>query len=104
MGKLKGALVSKIKGRQPCICETRVVRFAIRKKYEEALENLMAEGIIEKVEHSEWASVTLPVIKPNADMRTYGDYSVTINQNSNLEQYPIPTLEDLLSKLSGGQY
>ena len=54
--------------------------FAIRSKYEEALEKLVAEDIIEKVEHSEWASPTVPIVKPNGDLRICGDYSVTINK------------------------
>ena len=104
VGKLKGVQVSlRVKDDNPVFVKPRVVPFAIRKKYEEALEKLVAEDIIKKVEHSEWASPTVSVIKPNADMRICGDYSVTINQHSNLEQYPVPTLEDLLSKLSGGQ-
>ena len=76
--------------------------FAIRSKYEEALEKLVAEDIIKKVEHSEWASPTVPIFKPNDDLRICGDYSVTINKFSVMEQYPIPGLEKLLSKLSGG--
>ena len=104
VGKLKSVQVSlRLKDDSPIFVKLRVVPFANQKKYEEALENLMAEDIIEKVEPSEWASLTLPVIKPNGDMRICGDYSVTINQHSNLEQYSVPTLEDLLSKLSGGQ-
>ena len=77
--------------------KARVVLFAIRSKYEKALEKLVAEDIIEKVEHSEWASPTVPIVKAN------GDYSVTINKFSVLEQYPIPTLEELRSTLSGGK-
>ena len=76
--------------------------FAIRSKYEEALEKLVAEDIIEKVEHSEWASPTVPIVKPNGDFRICGNYSVTINKFSVMEQHPIPSLEELLSKLSGG--
>ena len=63
----------------------------------------MAEDIIEKVQHSEWASPTVPIIKPNGDLRICGDYSVTMNKFSEMEQYPIPCLEELLSKLSGGK-
>ena len=61
--------------------------FAIRSKYEEALEKLVAEDII---------------VKANGDLGICGDYSVTINKFSVMEQYPIPSLEELLSKLSGG--
>lgn len=63
----------------------------------------MAEDIIEKVEHSAWASPTVPVIKPNRDMRICGDYSVTINRYATLEQYPVPTFDELPSKLLGGK-
>ena len=63
----------------------------------------MAEDITEKVQHSEWASPTVPIIKPNGDLRICGDYSVTMNKFSEMEQYPIPCLEELLSKLSGGK-
>ncbi len=36
-------------------------------------------------------------------MRICGDYKLTVNQASKLEQYPIPKLEDLLEKLAGGE-
>ena len=103
VGKLKGIQVSlRVKEANPVFIKPRVVPFAIRSKYEEALEKLVAEDIIEKVEHSEWASPTVPIVKPNGDLRICGDYSVTINKFSVMEQYPIPSLEELLSKLSGG--
>ena len=57
----------------------RVVRFAIQSKYEDALEKLVAEDIMEKVEHSEWASPTVPIVKGNGDLTVCGDYSITIN-------------------------
>ena len=63
----------------------------------------MAEDIIEKVEHSQWATPTVPIVKSNGDLRIWDDFSVTINKFSVLEQYPVPTLEELLSKLSGGK-
>ena len=104
VGKLKGVQVSlRVKDENPVFTKPRVVPFSIRSKYEEALEKLVEEDIIEKVEHSEWASPTVPVIKPNGDLRICGDYSVTINKFSVLEQYPVPTLEELLSKLPGGK-
>ena len=46
-----------------------MVPFAIRSKYEEALEKLVEEDIIEKVEHSAWALPTVPVIDPNRELR-----------------------------------
>ncbi|KAK3734690.1 hypothetical protein QZH41_002110 [Actinostola sp. cb2023] len=103
VGKLKGVQVSlRVNDDNPVFVKPRVVPFAIRGQYEAALEKLEAEDIIEKVEHSDWASPTVPVVKPDGGMRICGDYSVTINKFSVLEQYPVPTLEELLSKLSGG--
>ena len=80
----------------PVFTKARVVPFAIWSKYEKALEKLVAEDIIEKVEHSEWASPTsptVPIVKANGDLRICGDYdlSITINKFSVLEQYPIIT-------------
>ena len=63
-------------------------------------KNTKIQGdIIGKVEHSEWASPTVPVIKPDGHVRICGHYSGTINQAATLEQYPVPTFEELLSNL-----
>ena len=84
--------------------KARVVPFAIRSKYEGPLEKMIGDDTIEKVEDSDWASLTFPIVKANGDLRICGDYSVTIKKKfSLLEQYPIPTLEELLSSLSGGK-
>ena len=104
VGKLKRVQGSlRVNDDNPVFMKPRVVPFAIREKYEEALEKLVQGDIIEKVEHSEWASPTVPVIKPDGNVRICGDYSGTINQAATLEQYPVPTFEELLSNLSGGR-
>ena len=102
VGKLEGIQVSlRVRNESPVFTNARVMPFAIRSKYEQALEKLVAEDIIDKVDHSERASPTVPFVKANGDPGICGDYSVTINKCSVLEQYPIPTLEELLSSLSG---
>ena len=88
--------------KSPLFTKARVVPFAIRSKYGQALEKLVKEDIIEKVEHYEWASPTILTVKANGNLRICGDNSVTINKFSVLEEYPIQTLEELLSTLSGG--
>ena len=93
----------RVSDESPVFTKARVVPFAIWSKYEKALEKLVVEDIIEKVEHSEWALPTVPIVKASGDLRICGDYSVTINKFSVLEQYPITTLEELLSTLSGGK-
>ena len=37
-------------------------------------------------------------------VRICGDFSVTINPVSKLDRYPIPKVDDLFSRLSGGKY
>ena len=104
VGKLKGIQVSlRVRNENPVFTKPRVVSFAIQSKYEDTLDKLVAEDIIEKVEHSEWASPTLPIVKANGDLTICGDFSTTVNTFSVLEQYPVPTLEELLGKLSGGK-
>ena len=67
----------------PVFIIARVVPFAIRSKYEGALEKMIGDDTIENVEHSEWASLTFPIVKANGDLRICGDYSVTINKFCN---------------------
>ena len=43
------------------------------------------------------------MLKRDGSVRICGDYKVMINKVSRLEQYPIPRIEDLYTKLSGGK-
>lgn len=87
----------------PKFYKPRPVPYAMRKKVETELERLTKQGIIEPVKFSEWAAPIVPVLKPDSTARICGDYKLTVNQVSKLEQYPIPKLEDLFEKLSGGE-
>uniref|UniRef100_A0AAV2K5K2 Gypsy retrotransposon integrase-like protein 1 n=1 Tax=Knipowitschia caucasica TaxID=637954 RepID=A0AAV2K5K2_KNICA len=75
----------------------------MRKKVETELERLTKQGVIEPVKFSEWAAPIVPVLKPDGGARICGDYKLTVNPVSKLEQYPIPRLEDLFEKLTGGE-
>ena len=90
-------------GVAPKYYKPRPVPYAMRKKVEVELERLTNQGIIEPVKFSEWAAPIVPVLKPDNSVRICGDYKLTVNQVSKLEQYPIPKLEDLFEKLSGGE-
>ena len=74
----------------------------MRKKVEEELQRLEQDHIIEPVKYSDWAAPTVPVLKPNGQVRICGDYKVTVKKASKLEQDPIPNLEDLITKLGNG--
>ena len=45
----------------------------------------------------------MPVLKPDRkSIRICGDYKLTANKASKLEQHPLPKVEDLFSMLAGG--
>ncbi|XP_061594943.1 uncharacterized protein K02A2.6-like [Cololabis saira] len=90
-------------GVAPKYYKPRPVPYAMRKKVEGELQRLTNQGIIEPVKFSEWAAPIVPVLKPDNSVRICGDYKLTVNLVSKLEQYPIPKLEDLFEKLSGGE-
>ncbi len=63
----------------------------------------MEEKIIEPVQFAEWAAPIVPVKKSDGSIRICGDYKLTVNRASSVEQYPIPKVEDLFAQLAGGQ-
>ncbi|KAK3712034.1 hypothetical protein QZH41_000190 [Actinostola sp. cb2023] len=80
----------------------RQVPYALRPKVEAELERLEKEGILSKVEYSEWA--TPIVVKRNGSVRICGDFKVTVNPVLLAEQYPLPRIEDIFANLAGGQH
>lgn len=65
------------------------VPYAMRAKVEEEIDRLLKEDIIAPVKYAEWAAPIVPVLKPNRSVRICGDYKLTVNSASSLEQYPI---------------
>ncbi|KIH69494.1 hypothetical protein ANCDUO_00151 [Ancylostoma duodenale] len=60
--------------------------------------------MISPVKHSEWATPTIVVVKKkNGQIRLCADFSTGLNNALHLHQYPLPTTEDVFTKLNGGQ-
>ena len=70
---------------------------------EAELNKLEEQGVIVKVDRSDWASPIVVVPKADGSVRICGDYKVTINQVVDDEQYPLPTAQDLYSTLAGSK-
>ena len=81
-----------------------LLHFLLRKKVETELERLVTMGIKSPIEFSKWAAHTVPVLKQDCSVRICGDFKVTINQVSQIDSYPLPRVEEVYSRLSGGKY
>ena len=89
---------------KPRFCRARTVPYALRTKVEEELDRLEKEYIIEPVQFADWAAPIVPVLKSDRkSVRLCGDFKLTINQASKLDRYPIPKIEDLFARMSGGK-
>ena len=77
------------------------VPFLLKAKIEAHLNKLVKEGVIEHVQHAEWAALIIQIIKPDNTIHICGDFKVIINSVSKLDRYPILRIEDLLTTLSG---
>lgn len=88
---------------QPKFFRPRTVPYAYRSKMEEELDRLEWEGILDRVTHTEWATPLVVVPMPDGKLHLRGDFKVTVNQALNVDQYPLPTAQDLYATLAGGK-
>lgn len=71
--------------------------YALTEKVEAELKQLQDQGILFKVEWSEWA--TVPIVKENYAIRLCGDFNVTINPVLHADQYIFASVAFLLFKI-----
>ena len=88
----------------PRFYHTRPVPYAWRQKVEAELDRLEQEGIVERIQFSEWAAPVVPVLKQDGSTRLCGDYKLTVNRVAKLDTYPLPIVDDLLATLAGGSF
>ena len=106
VGTLKGhkADLKVEEGCQPSFHKPRQVPYALRPKVEAELTRLEEDGILSKVEYSEWATPIVPVVKRNGSVRVCGDFKISVNPVLLAEQYPLPRIEDIFANLAGGKH
>jgi transposase InsO family protein len=88
----------------PVFCKARPIPFSMKTRVEKELHKLESAGVIEKIQFSDWATPIVPVVKPSGSIRVCGDYKITINKVVKLDRYPLPLVDEILTKLSGGKY
>ena len=103
-GKLKGfkAHVEVEPNAAPIFIKPRPVSYYMRSKLDAEYKRLQDTGIVEPVRYARWASPAVPVLKRDGSVRVCGDYKVTVNKSLRKEVYPLPTPDDLFTKLEGG--
>lgn len=88
---------------KPVFVRARPVAFALKKKVDEEIDRLVGIGILEPVDHAQYASPIVPVLKQNGSIRICADFSTGVNKQLVVDQYPLPTVTELFAKLCGGQ-
>ncbi|XP_064470043.1 uncharacterized protein K02A2.6-like [Ornithodoros turicata] len=104
LGTFKGASASITvqAGARPMFFKPRLVPVALQDRVAEELQRLVRERILEPVRSAEWATPIVPVVKNNEQIRICGDFNVTINPVIHVEKYPVPRVEELFAKMTGG--
>lgn len=101
--KFKVNLVLK-ENAKPVFMKARAMPFALRDKVDKEIDRLVELGVLKSVDHSEYASPIVPVLKRDGSVRLCVDYSVSINKQLVVDKYPLPTINELFAKLHGGQH
>ena len=105
LGTIKGitAKLQMKEGATPKFCKAHPVPYSLLDAVNEECDRLERQGIVEKIEFSEWATPMVHIPKSDGTTRSCGDYVVTVNPQLNVPHYPIPLPEEGFHKLRGGQ-
>lgn len=104
LGTVRGVQASlKVKPNvRPVFCKARPVSFARRQQISAKLRELEEAGIIERVDHREWAAPLVTPVKADGSLCICGDFKVTINSQLEVDKYPLPKIEEIFACLGGG--
>ena len=73
---------------RPKYCKPRPIPFAIKERVGKAINKMVETGMLKPINHSEYASPIVPVIKSDGSIRLCGDYKSTVNPNLDTTVYP----------------
>lgn len=76
--------------------------YGLKARVERKLNEMVRVGIIKPVSYCEWASPIVVVQKKEGDVRILTDFRLTVNKALNIDQYPLPTPDDIFANLAGG--
>ena len=102
LGKYTGEKIElKVKrGTKTIFMKSRAVPFAFTETLEIEINRLLKEGVIERVDNSEWG---IPILKSDGGIRVCADYKITVNKYIEYFKYPLPRIEEIFTALQGGE-
>ena len=87
----------------PVFCKPRPIPLALRPQVEKELNRQIEAGILKPCKTSQWAAPLVTIMKPDGSVRLCGSYNLTVNRACQLEQYPLPKVDELITQLAGGE-
>ncbi|PIO61946.1 reverse transcriptase [Teladorsagia circumcincta] len=102
MQEKKGKVISE-EGAVPVLKKKRPVPYASIPELDAEIDRLVSNGVISPVDHSEWAAPIVAVKKKNGQIRLCADFSTGLNDALQLHQHPLPTAEEVFTRVNGGQ-
>ena len=96
------AFIHVIPDASPVFYKTKAISYLMRTKVLLSHDSLQSANIIELVTNSQWATPIVPMLKYDGTVHICNDYKVTVNMFAHIEQYPLPTQEDMFATLAGG--
>ena len=88
---------------QPVFKKKRNVPFASIEQINKELDRLEKTGILSKIEYNSWAAPTVYVKKKSKDIRVCADFSTGLNAALKDYHYPLPSPNEVFTKMSGGK-
>jgi hypothetical protein len=83
------------------LVKARSLAWTRKQKLGKELELLESESIITKIPTSEWATPIVPIVNISENILICREFKATINPQLDIEQYPLPRIEDIFASLAG---
>lgn len=77
--------------------------FPHRARVDTELDKLIAQGILELIDHAKWEIPIVTPIKTDGSIRICADYKVTLNCALQKNAYPVPVVQHLRHSLEEGK-
>ena len=86
---------------QPVYFAPRPVPYALILRVNAKLDEMEREGLILKTDYCPWGTPLVIALKADVNIRLYGDYKVTVNKALEPNNFSIPRVDELLTKIHG---